>query len=104
MGAAETSITEVTGRLYVTGVVNGRRFTLAPIAIEAVPLSPSRPAIRITWPTELGGEYLVQFKNDLNTPGWVNTGFAVVGTSAHSTIDIVVVESEQRFFRILRLH
>ena len=42
-------------------------------------------------------------ENDLNAPGWVNTGFAVVGTSAHSTIDIVVVESEQRFFRILRL-
>jgi len=103
-GAPETSITEVTGRLYVNGVVNGRRFTLASVAIEALRLSPSRSSIRITWPTELGAEYLVQFKNDLNTPGRVNTGFAVVGTSADSTIDIVPVESVQRFFRILRLH
>ena len=93
-----------TGRLYVNGVVNGRRFTLASVAIEALRLSPSRSSIRITWPTELGAEYLVQFKNDLNTPGRVNTGFAVVGTSADSTIDIVPVESVQRFFRILRLH
>ncbi|PYJ63806.1 MAG: hypothetical protein DME24_00630 [Verrucomicrobia bacterium] len=93
--------TDVTGILRITGEILGRRFFVAPI--ESITLSPSGTFFRVSWASSVGSRYLVQSMDNLNDSAWENSGFAIVATSARSTIDVPVA-GPSRFFRILELH
>jgi uncharacterized repeat protein (TIGR03803 family) len=73
------------------------RLTIVP-EIQAVTLKNS--TLSLTWSTEAGGKYQLQYNSDLSSTNWASLGNAVIATG--STLDITdsVTNGPQRFYRL----
>jgi hypothetical protein len=56
--------------------------------------------ILITWPTQSGRRYIVEFKNSLNDPTWQRVGAEFLGDGTPATFSDTVRTETMRFFRI----
>jgi hypothetical protein len=56
--------------------------------------------LSLTWSTEAGGKYQLQYNSDLSSTNWASLGNAVIATG--STLDITdsVTNGPQRFYRL----
>lgn len=79
-----------------------------PIAAGAVPIAAVaapqivRPGnLRLDWQSQVGKAYQVQFKEQLDVPGWINLDFTIIATAANTTVD-VPIRSSTMFYRAVR--
>jgi uncharacterized repeat protein (TIGR03803 family) len=95
------------GKFYGTtygGGVGGAgtvfRLTIVP-AFRAVTLTNS--TLSLTWSTEAGGGYQLQYNSDLSSGNWTNLGSPFTATGATLNATNSVTTSPQRFYRLVLL-
>jgi len=80
-----------------------------PIRAGAVPQAPMTTPVllpsgqvRLSWQSQIGKTYQVQFKERLDQPFpvWANLDFAVVATATNSTVNVPIVGTT-RFYRVV---
>ncbi len=99
------------GSFYGTTLGGGRnavgtvfRLTVvspAPPAFQAVTLT--NGTLSLTWSTEAGGTYQLQYNSNLSSSNWVNVGGAVIATGATLSATDAVTNGPQRFYRVVLL-
>jgi uncharacterized repeat protein (TIGR03803 family) len=74
------------------------RLTIVP-EFQAVTLTNS--TLNLTWSTEAGGTYQLQYNSDLSSSNWINLGspFAAIGATLSTTDS--VTKAPQRFYRLV---
>ena len=100
-------ITGPGGALYGTTLIGGPgdngtvfRLTLPPPAPPVLQsVTKSGAAITLTWSADWGVQYLLQYKDDLNAPNWLNLGPILTTTNASITASDTGASS-QRFYRV----
>jgi uncharacterized repeat protein (TIGR03803 family) len=96
------------GRFYGTtsswygfgGHGNIFRLTIVP-EFQAVTLTNS--SLKLTWSTELGGTYQLQYNSDLDSSNWADLGGAAIATNSTLSIIDSVTNGPQRFYKLLLL-
>ena len=73
------------------------RLTIVP-EFQAMTLTNGR--LNLTWSTEAGGIYQLQYSASLNTPNWTNLGSPVTATNGTLTFTDSVTKAPQRFYRV----
>ena len=76
------------------------RLTIVP-AFRAVTLTNS--TLSLTWSTEAGGGYQLQYNSDLSSGNWTNLGSPFTATGATLNATNSVTTSPQRFYRLVLL-
>jgi uncharacterized repeat protein (TIGR03803 family) len=74
------------------------RLTIVP-EFQAVTLTNN--LLSLTWTTEAGGTYLLQYNSDLNSTNWVNVSPALIATGATISTTDVITNGPQRFYRLV---
>jgi uncharacterized repeat protein (TIGR03803 family) len=77
------------------------RLTVVPVppAFQAVTLTNS--TLSLTWSTEAGGTYQVQYASDLKSTNWTNLGGPITATGATLTATDSVTSAPQRYYRVV---
>jgi hypothetical protein len=73
------------------------RLTIVP-EFQAVTLTNS--TLNLTWSTEAGGMYQLQYTSDLSSSNWSNLGSAVTATGATLSTTDSLTNGPQRFYRL----
>ena len=73
---------------------------LVPIAISSVSLA--SPAVSITFPSEAGLSYLLEYKDLLTDPTWTPLSPAVPGTGGVMTLQDTNSPGNSRYYRLLQ--
>ena len=75
------------------------RLTIVPPAPVFQPVTLTNGALNLTWSTEAGGSYQLQYNSDLSSTNWTNLGSpaAAAGTSLSTTVS--VTNGPPRFYR-----
>jgi hypothetical protein len=60
--------------------------------------------VAISFSISAGARYRLEFKDDLNTPGWSSLGGEHVAESSHVTAYDNVGPNQQRFYHIILLY
>jgi hypothetical protein len=55
----------------------------------------------LTWSTEAGGRYQLQYNSDLSSANWTNLGSPVTATAAAVSTTDSVTNSARRFYRVV---
>jgi uncharacterized repeat protein (TIGR03803 family) len=76
------------------------RLTIVP-EFQAVTLTNS--TLNLTWSTEAGGMYQLQYTSDLSSSNWSNLGSAVTATGATLSTTDSLTNGPQRFYRLALL-
>lgn len=97
-GAEGISLT-ATAKLEATGVIDGRRYIVAPI--QSAQLVSGGSALRLTWAASAGARYVVRLKGSVEAD-WQPSGFAIIATSATAAIELPLPAAQQQFVQILR--
>jgi uncharacterized repeat protein (TIGR03803 family) len=87
-----------TGGLGYPGGGTIFRLTIVP-EFQSVTLTNSM--VRLTWSTEAGGTYQLQYTSDLTSDNWVNLNAAITATGPTLTTTDSVVSGRQRFYRLV---
>jgi hypothetical protein len=66
---------------------------------QAVTLTNSM--LGLTWSTETGGRYQLQYNSDLSSTNWTNLGSAVTATGATLNTTDSLTKDPQRFHRLV---
>jgi uncharacterized repeat protein (TIGR03803 family) len=74
------------------------RLTVAP-GFQAVTLT--NGTLSLTWSTEAGGTYQLQYNSDLSSSNWASLGSAVTATGATLRATDSVTNRPQRFYRVM---
>ena len=74
------------------------RLTIVPV-FQAMTLT--NGTLTMTWSTEAGGTYQLQYNSDLSSTNWINLGNAVTATGATLTATDSVTNITQRFYRVM---
>jgi uncharacterized repeat protein (TIGR03803 family) len=82
------------------GVGGGTVFRLT-IVPEFQAVSLINGILSLTWSTEAGGIYQLQYNSDLNSSNWISLGNAVKSTGATLNATNLVTTSPQRFYRLV---
>jgi uncharacterized repeat protein (TIGR03803 family) len=91
------------GSFYCTSQYGGAgygavlRITIAPV-FKAVTLTNS--TLTLTWSTEVGSTYQLQYKSDVNSGDWVNLGGPILATGSTLSATDSVANDPQRFYRV----
>ena len=95
------------GNFYGTTVNGGQggagtvfRLTIVP-EFQAVTLT--NGSLSLTWSTEAGGKYQLQYNSDLSTSNWTNLGSPVTATGAMLNTTDFLTNGPQRFYRLVVL-
>ena len=93
------------GSFYGTTSVGGLggvgtvfRLTIAP-EFQAVTLNNS--TLSLTWSTEAGGTYQLQWNADLSTSNWTNLRGPVIAAGATLSVTDSVTNAPRRFYRLV---
>ena len=73
------------------------RLTIVP-AFEAITLTNS--TLNLTWSTEPGGVYQLQFNTDLSTTNWTDLGSAVTAVGTTLSAADSTTNGPRRFYRV----
>jgi len=57
--------------------------------------------LNLTWSTEAGGTYQLQYNSDLNSTNWTNLGSPVTATGASFSTTDPLTNAPQRFYRLV---
>jgi uncharacterized repeat protein (TIGR03803 family) len=76
------------------------RLTIVP-EFQAVTLT--NGSLSLTWSTEAGGKYQLQYNSDLSTSNWTNLGSPVTATGAMLNTTDFLTNGPQRFYRLVVL-
>jgi uncharacterized repeat protein (TIGR03803 family) len=94
------------GRLYGTTYYGGEgaagtvfRLTIAP-EFQALTLMTNN-MLNLTWSTEAGGMYQLQYNSDLSSSNWINLGPPIAATGATLDTPESVTNGPQRFYRLM---
>ncbi len=79
-----------------TPILAGATPTVVPSQVQLAP--PDH--LRLTWQSEIGRKYQVQFKEQLGAPLWTNLDFAIVATATTTSVDFPL-SSPTRFYRVV---
>jgi uncharacterized repeat protein (TIGR03803 family) len=74
------------------------RLTIVP-EFQAVTLTNS--TLSLTWSTEAGGRYQLQYNSDLSSSNWISLGSAFTATGATLSTTDSVTNAQQRFYRLV---
>jgi len=66
---------------------------------QAVTLTNS--TLNLTWSTEAGGTYQLQYNSDLSSTNWKNLGSPVTATGATLSTTDSLTNAPQRFYRLV---
>jgi hypothetical protein len=72
-----------------------------PPVIESVVLNGDSAII--TWTANPGSAYRLQYKDDFNSPKWIDAGKDIVATGSEAQAVDSIVGTGQRFYRIVLL-
>jgi len=95
------------GRFYGTteggnGATGGTVFQITVMPeFQAVTLTNS--TLSLTWSTEVGGTYQLQYNTNLNASNWISLSGALTATGATLGATDFVTNSAQRFYRVVVL-
>ena len=70
-------------------------------AFQAVTLTNS--TLSLTWTTEAGNVYQLQYNSDLDSTNWINLGSALTVTGTGPTFADFISNGPQRFYRLVAL-
>ena len=74
-------------------------FIVAPLAAPQI----VRPGnLRLTWQSQVGQAYQVQFSEQLDAPGWCNASLTVIATTTNSAADVPIA-GPARFYRVIQV-
>jgi uncharacterized repeat protein (TIGR03803 family) len=73
------------------------RITIGPVFKAA---SLSNGTLTLTWSTDVGSTYQLQYKSDLNSGNWLDLGSPVVATGSTLTATDSVANDPHRFYRV----
>jgi uncharacterized repeat protein (TIGR03803 family) len=73
------------------------RITIGPV-FKSVTLANS--TLTLTWSTDAGSTYQLQYKSDLNSGDWVDLGSPIIATGSTLTATDSVANYPQRFYRV----
>ena len=59
--------------------------------------------LTLTWSTDAGSAYQLQFKSDVNAGNWVNLGSPILATGWTLNATDSVANDPQRFYRVVVL-
>jgi hypothetical protein len=57
--------------------------------------------LKLTWSTEAGGTYQLQYNSDLSSSNWTNLGNPVTATGATLSTSDAITNGPQRFYRLV---
>ena len=105
-GAPEAGLVQGSdGSFYGTTFEGGQkgvgtifRLTIEP-EFQAVTLT--NGTLNLTWTTEAGGKYQLQYKSDLSSNNWINLGGAVTAAGATLSTTDSVTNAARRFYRVV---
>src|SRR5689334_4421935 len=90
-----------TGWCRAAMAVSMARLTAAAPAFQAVTLTNS--TLSLTWTTEAGNLYQLQYNSDLDSTHWMNLGSALSATGTALTLADSISNGPQRFYRLVLL-
>ena len=70
-------------------------------AFQAVTLT--HGTLSLTWTTEAGNGYQLQYNSDLDSTNWINLGSALTATGTALTFADSISNGPQRFYRLVLL-
>jgi uncharacterized repeat protein (TIGR03803 family) len=73
------------------------------IVPEFQALTLANSTLSLTWSTEVGGRYQLQYKSDLSSSHWTNLYSAVTATGATLSATDSLTNGPQRFYRVVLL-
>jgi uncharacterized repeat protein (TIGR03803 family) len=76
------------------------RLTIVP---ESQAVTLTNGTLSLTWSTEAGGMYQLQYNSDLSSSNWSNLGSAVTATGATLSTTDSLTNGPQRFYRLALL-
>jgi uncharacterized repeat protein (TIGR03803 family) len=88
--------TTQTGGTYGYGTVF--RLTVLP---EFLALTLTYSMLNLTWSTEAGGLYQLQYNSDLSSSNWINLGSPITGTGPAFSTNDSIMNGSQRFYRVV---
>jgi hypothetical protein len=71
-----------------------------PTALTAAPQIVRPGKLRLTWESQKGAAYQVQFKGDLGAPTWTNLDVIVIGTATNAVVDVPLGGASAGFYRV----
>ena len=74
------------------------RLTIVP-EFQAVTLA--NGTLNLTWSTEAGGTYQLQYNSDLTSTNWINLGNPIPATASTLTATDALTNGPQRFYRLV---
>jgi uncharacterized repeat protein (TIGR03803 family) len=74
------------------------RMTVVP---EFQPVTLNNGTLNLTWSTEVGGRYQLQYNTDLSSSNWINLGSASTATGATLNTTDSVTNGPRRFYRLV---
>jgi uncharacterized repeat protein (TIGR03803 family) len=77
--------------------------TVARAAPVFQPVGLTNGMLGLTWSTEVGGTYQLQYNSDLSSSNWSNLGNAVTATGATLSATDFVTNGPRRFYRVVLL-
>ncbi len=77
------------------------RLTVVPAAPVFQPVSLTNGTLGLTWSTEVGGTYQLQYTSDLSSSNWTNLGSAATATGATLSATDSVTNGPPRFYRVV---
>ncbi len=95
------------GRIYGTSPEGGYggagtvfRLTIVP---EFLAVNPANRTLSLTWSTEAGGRYQLQYNPELRSGNWTNLGSPFTATGATRSTTDSLTSGPQRFYRVVLL-
>jgi uncharacterized repeat protein (TIGR03803 family) len=79
------------------------RLTVAWAAPVFQPVSLTEGTLGLTWTTEAGGTYQLQYNSDLSSSNWTNLGSAATAIGATLSATEAVANGPPRFYRVALL-
>jgi uncharacterized repeat protein (TIGR03803 family) len=73
------------------------RLTIVP---ECQAVTPSGDLVSLSWSTQRGASYQLQYTSELSSSNWANLGTAVTATNSTLTLTDSVTNASQRFYRL----
>jgi uncharacterized repeat protein (TIGR03803 family) len=100
-GLVQSSDGSFYGTTYNGGVVGaGTAFRLT-VVPEFQAVTVTNGTLSLTWSTEAGGTYQLQYNSDLTSSNWTNLGSAVTAAGATLSGTDSVTNAPQRFYRLV---
>jgi uncharacterized repeat protein (TIGR03803 family) len=91
------------GTTHAGGLVGSGTLFKLTIVPEFQPLKLANGTLNLSWPTEVGATYQLQYNSDLSSSNWTNLGSAVTAAGATLSATDSITNAPRRFYRLVLL-